>query len=174
MLVEAPVTAWAALLKTTRCPKCDAGGKSILLGRANVPEPEAAGGHLSDRERRAQWLNMHDNGLSSEAIADVMAGIPFDRSRAAHPHDGADFGRCYRLLVLYPEWRARLHLMQGVSPYWDALVPRWDEIEEAYKADMVTKRGETCYRLMRAILDPIEKADPRVIRLGGGMTMSFR
>jgi hypothetical protein len=172
ILVDAPIMAWAALLKTTRCPKCGAGPKGLSLGRANVPEPPAADtAGLTDVDRRARWLGMRDNGISSETIADTMCGIPSRRS--GHPHDGDDFGRCHRLLCLYPEWRARLSLMAAVSPYWDALVQRWDEIEAVYQADIAAKkRGDMCWKLMRSILDQIEKADKRVVRFGN-MTMTF-
>jgi hypothetical protein len=176
MLVDAPVEAWAALLKTTRCPKCGAGPKGIALGRVNVPEPAPSQDRMTDIDRRARWLAMHDAGTSSETIAEKMCGIP--HRYAGHPHDGDDFGRCHRLLCLYPEWRARLGEMASVDAYWAALVPRWSEIEAAYRADLAKEIGKraACYDLMRSILDPIEKADSRVVRFGGelaGMTLEF-
>ena len=62
----------------------------------------------SDAEKLAAWLAKGDTGLSSETIALRMCGIPNGRYGICYPHDGDDFGRCYRLLRLYPEWRARL------------------------------------------------------------------
>jgi len=66
--------------------------------------------------------------------------------------------------------------MVSVSPYWAALVPRWNEIAEALRADRAEpnlRKQTRCYELMRSILDPIEKSDRNVIRMGAGMTISF-
>jgi hypothetical protein len=156
--VECAIQVWAAAVKTLRCPKCGAGPRKIGFGRSNVPEPAPCLDDISDQERRHRWLDLGDNGISSETIAAVMCGAPFDHRRHGHPHDGDDFGRCHRLLCLYPQWRERLDLMRGVSPAWDALVSRWTEIEAAYKADLANREGRACWTLMREILEPVERA----------------
>lgn len=81
------------------------------------------------------------------------------------------------MLELIPEWRPRLGEMRAVSPYWDALVERWDEITKRYLADLDDgrrRRQDATYDLMRSILDPIQAADPRVITIGRDMTVEFR
>ena len=90
---------------------------------------------LTDMDRRIRWLALHDNGISSETIANVMCGLSLDGRFGSYPADADDFGRCHRLLCLYPEWRARLNEVARISPQWAALVDRWDEIVAAYQAD---------------------------------------
>ena len=152
MVVNAPVEVWAAALMATRCPAC--GSKVIALGRGNVPDPEPAPDNMTDTMRRAAWLALCDNGLSSECIADTMCGIRGDNTR--RPYDGADFGRCERLLMLYPQWRARLPEMMAVNPAWAALVPRWDEVAAAWQADKAARRDGpwVCATLMDSIFAP--------------------
>lgn len=113
---------------------------------------------MTDHERFARWLALGDSGLSSKAIAFKMCGIDAGDSwdRKFHPSDPSDFGRCFRLLKLYPEWRNRLGEMATVSKCWRALVKRWDEIEALYLEELPGKRAPKTYELMKSITDPIE------------------
>ena len=53
-----------------------------------------------------EWLMSGDTGISSETICAVMTGSKKGGVFGADiPHDVADFGRCYRLLKNFPEWR---------------------------------------------------------------------
>lgn len=157
IVIDAPVEIAVASIKTIHCPECGAGTKKVAFGRGDVPDPQPIQTGMTDSERRAAWLKMHDNGRSSECIADKMCGlIP----TGDYPRDGSDFGRCERLLILYPEWRARLDEMHDVSKQWHALVSRWPEIVEAWRHDTDLWRrnpkqrdGWLCYPLMRSILD---------------------
>lgn len=117
-------------------------------------------------DRANAWIVGGDTGLSSKTLWAVMMGQK--PPRPSHPLDNGDLGRCTRLLNAVPEWRPRIKEMAGVSPYWAALVPRWDELEALDKTD-----PKACYKLMRALLDPVETKDPSVIRLGEGMIMRF-
>lgn len=116
-----------------------------------------------DADKLARWLASGDTGISSETIALRMCGIPSGRTPVAlsHPRDADDFGRCWRLLEFYPDWRARFaNVMRPASPSWAALVERWDEIAAAYWRDAAipaNQRRET-YQLMRSILGPVEDA----------------
>jgi hypothetical protein len=117
------------------------------------------------------WISGGDTGASSKAIWCVMMGRPDGGS--AHPLDPGDVGRCFRLLERVPEWKARMHLMRGMGPYWDALVDRWDEIraclEEECGIDFEKSRvARKTYDLMRSILKPIEEKDPCYVRFGVG------
>lgn len=160
LIVDAPVEIATASMMALHCPTCGAGARSIAFGRGDVPDPQPvrASGMTND-ERRAAWLVLHDSGLSSVCIADQMCGTP---TSGDYPHDGDDFGRCERLLMLYPEWRARLSEMAAVNAHWAALVGRWDEIVVAWRHDTElwrtkgkkARRDEwLCYDLMRDILD---------------------
>lgn len=161
MIVEAPISVYTASIQALHCPACGSGFKKIAFGRGDVPDPKPVQAGMTDPEKRAAWLKMHDNGLSSQCIADRMCGMV---PTGSHPHDGADFGRCERLLMLYPDWRDRLDEMRIVSEFWAALVPRWAEITDAWRHDVElfrkhprAKAGWLCYPLMRSILDPIEQ-----------------
>ena len=160
MVVDAPVEIWTASAKSLNCPKCGANAKKIAFGRGDVPDPKPIQLGLTDVEKRHEWLKLHDNGMSSECIADVMCGLP---NQGNYPHDGSDFGRCERLLMLYPEWRERLSEMSAINMAWAALVPKWDKIVAAWKHDKELwevkgqkAKGWKCYDLMRSILEPAE------------------
>ena len=164
LIVDAPVEVAAASMRALHCPVCGADHKRVAFGRGDVPDPQPVQTGMTDRERRAAWLVLHDSGLSSCCIADVMCGMQPTRN---HPHDGEDFGRCERLLMLYPEWRARLGEMAIVSRHWDALVPRWDEVVVAWRHDIELWRAKgrkvkheeyRCYPLMRSILASVKEA----------------
>ena len=155
-IIEAPIGLWWASIKALRCPVCGVGPKKIAFGRGDVPDPQPIQDGMTDPEKRAAWLKMHDSGLSSKCIAEKMCGLV---PTGDYPLDGDDFGRCERLLILYPEWRPRLGEMKEVNATWSALVDRWDEITEAWWHDVElyrrtprAKDGWRCYDLMRSII----------------------
>ncbi|MDE2096533.1 MAG: hypothetical protein KGL39_04745 [Patescibacteria group bacterium] len=123
-----------------------------------------------------EWISVDGSGLSAKTIACAALGqIP---ERPDYPHDGDDFGRCYRLLAAVPEARAGLDAL-GVKggSVWIALVSRWSEIEKAYLYDKaLSDAGENdhkkykCYDLMQSIIRPVEDASGRVFR-GRGFTI---
>ena len=165
VLVDAPVNVVLAVMRELHCPNCGAGARNVAFGRGDVPNPKPVLSGMTDFERRAAWLRLHDNGLSSECIAEVMCGLV---PTGDYPLDGADFGRCYRLLLLYPAWAARLGEMTKVNKHWAALVLRWEEISQAYLHDVELRRtkragswsdGRQCYPLMRSVLDPLEREE---------------
>jgi hypothetical protein len=87
--------------------------------------------------QRRWWLGL-DVGQSSMALFSCfcsldLAGPARDMSRAAAPCDAADFGRCMRLLQMFPEWRARLDEVASAFRHtkWPAIIARWDELEQA-------------------------------------------
>jgi hypothetical protein len=93
---------------------------------------------LSHLEPEARWWKGTDVGRSAAAIfavfsAGFWAQRADDFAKGATPQDAADFGRCLRLLNLFPTWRARLHEVAEVYPEtkWPAIVARWEEIEAA-------------------------------------------
>lgn len=109
-------------------------------------------------------------GLSSKAIALTALGeMP---KRPNYPHDGDDFGRCVKLLALCPDAKDGLErLGKEGGPVWQALVPRWEEIEKLWHHDInLRERGERdykkykCYTFMQSIIRPIEDAQHSVIR----------
>jgi len=74
-----------------------------------------------------EWIASRDVGVSSATIWSVMTGKPSPLERYNTPMDEADFGRCDRLLALFPEWRTRLHEVAEKFPAWRSVVTRWEE-----------------------------------------------
>lgn len=111
-----------------------------------------------------KWLGGNDTGMSSKALA--LAALGEMPKRPAYPHDGADIGRCFRLIDTCPEAESGLQkLATDGGPYWAALAGRWADLRVAYDAD-VRDRGGRTYALMQTLLRPIEDTDPRFLRMG--------
>ncbi len=124
-------------------------------------------------KRLAQWFASGDTGISSEAVALWMsAGVKLDRWGSSTPSDGGDFGRCYRLLKLFPEWRERIADMAGAGNLWPTYAARWADMEAAYEADLADKRkkgSSSTWDLMRVIhADAYEAAGYDVVRSSDG------
>lgn len=131
----------------------------------------------TDIQRAAQWMAGDDTGASSKAICAHMLGA-VNVDPAAYPHDGDDLGRCLRLLALVPEWTPRIGEMAQRGPYWAALVPRWAELtallaEETGPGFERYGRAPRTYKLMQEILKPVEDADPKLVRIGKGLSVRF-
>lgn len=80
------------------------------------------------------WLMSGDTGTSSKTICSVMTGSDAPEFGPDVPHDADDFGRCYRLLELFPEWRGRLPEVAAKYPKWGPMVVAWDELSALYEA----------------------------------------
>lgn len=82
-----------------------------------------------------RWWKGLDVGTSSAAIFAVFSSCfsfeAYDFARVSVPCDADDFGRCTRLLALFPKWREELHRVADAYPEtkWPILVARWAEIE---------------------------------------------
>jgi hypothetical protein len=120
-----------------------------------------------------EWLGGRDTGLSSMAIALTALGkMPKNPS---YPHDGGDFGRCYRLIKAAPGAVLALEVLaRDGGPVWAALVRRWAEIEVAYLHDIEHPKTYRCFELMQSIIRPAEKnlRNPPV-RLGQDISIIF-
>lgn len=106
-----------------------------------------------------EWLLTGETGISSKAIATVMAGLPVDDKWGTTPCDPSDFKRCLKLVNLIPETRPRLIEMRKVSERWSKLIDRWDELEAQFMAEVPEwledkgheKRATKTYELMKDI-----------------------
>lgn len=78
------------------------------------------------------WLMGDDTGISSKTICSVMTGSAAPEW-ADTPSDPDDFGRCYRLLALFPLWRSRLPEVAAKYPKWGPMVAAWDELVALYE-----------------------------------------
>lgn len=105
-------------------------------------------------ERRAlQWVMSSDTGTSSKTIWAVMQMVEPDYFGT--PADPDDFGRCYRLLQLIPEWRDHLRLVAYRYPAWAPLVREWDALTAMFEEGVRTawKPPYVMYERMRALND---------------------
>jgi hypothetical protein len=101
--------------------------------------------------RATAWIVGHDTGTSSKTIWSVFQKVTPDY--ASPPSDPSDFGRCYRLLQLIPEWRPMLTHVSQEYKEWIALVEHWDELTALYEQELP---GGTCpklYARMRTLID---------------------
>lgn len=87
--------------------------------------------HHCINRRALEWIFYGDTGSSSKELMRHMLGVATDGDSI--PPDSSDFGRCWRLLAEFPEWRSRIGEM-AVYPEWAPLVPAWDELEALYVA----------------------------------------
>jgi len=103
-----------------------------------------------------QWIIGYDTGTSSKTIWAVMMDAVTGNEpwhTFGVPGDPDDFGRCYRLLVLFPEWRARLNEVAEKFPEWIGLVREWDKLSLLYERDYPTGRSDELYKAMQVLID---------------------
>lgn len=96
-------------------------------------KPTARGRARMEYSSPFDWIQSWDTGASSETIWHfMMHGAAL---RPSVPHDSDDFGRCYRLLAAFPEWRARMPEMRDV-PGWAKFVDNWNALTVLYEAEL--------------------------------------
>lgn len=101
--------------------------------------------------RAARWIVSDDTGISSNTIWAVMMGAVKNDApwhQFDLPYDSDDFGRCYRLLNLIPEWRARLGEVSARFPIWGPMVAAWDELTALYEADRKHEASDRIHLLV--------------------------
>jgi hypothetical protein len=98
------------------------------------------------------WLQSGDTGTSSITICRVMSGEG-DATRVGWPIDPSDFGRCYRLLKLFPQWRERLPEVAAVHPDtpWVAYVREWDLMTALWEEESPSGWAPKLYDLMKQL-----------------------
>lgn len=81
-----------------------------------------------------EWAIGRDAGISSLTIYQAITGNVSKDGRLDIPYDPDDFGRCYRLLKLFPAWREQLPKVIDICPKWRPFVEAWDELTAMYEA----------------------------------------
>lgn len=99
----------------------------------------------------ADWFRGRDVGTSSYTILFVMTGTRSPHKRYSVPLDPSDFGRCYRLLNLFPEWRVRLPEVAERFKEWGPMVRRWDEMTALYEEELPNGTAPKLYALMKVL-----------------------
>lgn len=126
---------------------------------------QPAGAQISEAALR--WLGGCDTGTSSLTIFEVMTGHPQSSARGhSNPWDPDDFGRCYRLLKIVPEWRGRLAEVAHRFPRWAPFVAHWSEMERLYEEEIPNHLGRApkLWKLMQQ-LSGQEPVDGPVVTL---------
>lgn len=130
--------------------------QSVLMGMRNL---------LSSRPMQLvpkellEWMTGDYTGASSKTIAHVLSDVPQATvCRGYTPSDSADFGRCVKLLEIFPEWHDRLPEVAAAYPNscWEPVVARWDELARLWYA--------TNYRECTRTLQDIHEARAAALR----------
>ena len=106
---------------------------------------------LSRREREEWWLRNGEHGMSSESIFANLSSIKFSGPVTSYPHDSSDFGRCYALLQIVPEFKTEFKNMRKASPMWSKFVDNWDKLTDMYETSLKTGKAPGMYELIKEI-----------------------
>lgn len=102
------------------------------VGNAELEVEKLKRGHVPDEHKKYhEWADGPDSGMSSMALVRATTGAHVGRWRdyQQHPLDPDDFGRCYRVLQLFPELRTDLAKVAALSQEWSRLIAAWDDLE---------------------------------------------
>jgi len=105
------------------------------------------------------WFQTGRVGASSEAMALAVGGMPV---KFSHPLDPSDLNRCLVFLRTVPEAKQHLDKVAALSPYWERLIARWDELEKCFNIEVgegwaqLDKPATITYALIQEILYPKE------------------
>lgn len=102
-----------------------------------------------------EWLAGRDTGTSSKTIFAAATGIRMDRHDLDIPYDPDDFGRCYRLVRLFPRMRPtepiiRRHLLH-ICPAWAPFIDAWDQMVELWEEESLSGQCPKLYELMQQL-----------------------
>jgi len=98
-----------------------------------------------------EWAHGRDSGTSSLTIYSAITGHPSPHGCFDVPHDPDDFGRCYRLLKLFPAWREKLAETINICKEWEPFVAAWDELTELYEEEMRNDVAPKLYKRLQAL-----------------------
>ena len=153
--LPAPVDIVAAVGKaferTHRKCRPDPRGNACHFCRERGHEPHEC--TMTRPRTPEEWLRGPDTGTSSKTICGVMIGNRYVHGNVFHepPLDPDDFGRCYRLLRAFPEWRARLPEVAAAYPEWAGLVDAWDELTALYEEERASGTAPKLYARMQEL-----------------------
>lgn len=113
----------------------------------------------SIHDRACRWIVGDDTGTSSIAIWGVMMGVHTSAVRNSTPADPSDFGRCYRLLKLIPEWEDNLDKLRvldfdrtinGIKyeKVWSRFVDNYFKMKRMYIREHTFGKAPELYKFM--------------------------
>lgn len=168
--------------------QADGSAVGFLLGDGKLHrEPDRRFPVESERDQVIAWGRENDGGISAWTLAAAMCPGARDYLdgrlgpwRWDGPYDGADVGRCVRLLDRFPHWRTRMAEVAAFCPRgWAPLIDRWPEIEAAFREDEIRppdpgrkyppSRSYWLVSVLRSGSDPYEHLRPHPFA-GQGVT----
>lgn len=102
------------------------------------------------------WLASRDTGVSSGTIFSVLMRVNLPYREPDIPHDSADFGRCYRLLARFPEWKARLDEVSAKYRFWAPFVRDWDTLTSMYESAQASNLWDGFNHRLQALVTEAE------------------
>ena len=104
----------------------------------------------SIEERQFWWLTYGNRGESSESIfrhfSPGLQNYSFN-----HPLDPSDFKRCYDLLELFPEWKAKINELEIMSETWRNIIQNWDKLTELLEQAVKTGNSNEMFDFMKKL-----------------------
>lgn len=69
------------------------------------------------------------------------------------PLDPSDFGRCYRLLKAFPDWRARISEVGALYPRWVPFSREWERMTVLFEKEVQRSDGMApeLYEVMKSL-----------------------
>ncbi len=109
---------------------------------------------LEVNDKAMAWIVGPDVGQSSKTIWCVMMHQPEPAYGGCYPLDPSDFGRCYRLLLIMPEWEARIDEVGEAYPEWKPLIREWSQLKRMWQVGIATsaKTLPEMYGLMKDLI----------------------
>jgi hypothetical protein len=139
-------------------PNCNIDKETMLGWFANAimagyskGQYESKNGLNEYANRCIDWLLSGDVGASSELIFRKMIG---NNLRVGFvPNDYSDFGRCYRLLKRFPEWKDKLYIVGNESITWGRIIEKWDFLCVEYeKIDIKSRESKDNFdKILRGV-----------------------
>ena len=87
---------------------------------------------LYPEDPHQRWERGTDTGISSMTMFFALKkGITYPKAEV--PRDMGDFGRCYRLIERFPEWKEELHKVSDKNPKWKNIIDNWDKLCKSYE-----------------------------------------
>ena len=85
------------------------------------------------KDKILDWLTSGRTGVSSEAMARAVTGLPQNsRWGSSTPSDPDDLNRCLLFLKAVPEAREHMDKVAALSEDWAKLVKNWDVLEKTF------------------------------------------
>jgi hypothetical protein len=92
------------------------------------------------------------------------------RNWGPYPHDADDFGRCYRLLLIFPDWKKRINEMSCLGKIWKRIAAHWEELEGLYEKN----KHKELYKRLQELQPDEDEENCNKITIGNGISVMTR